>query len=74
MNLNALNKATTFSIDDLIAVYEIVDCWAKERAELRHVGKNVSIVGAMVEPRFSKLELLLAFEATLDSIILDQLN
>lgn len=74
MNSNVMGAAAIFSINDLSEAYEYLDSWAVERSRLHPIDKGTSIVDTFGEPLFSKTELLLAFEATLDSMIIDALN
>lgn len=74
MDSNNVIEAAIFSLNDLLDACEYVDCWAVERYRLHPVVKDVSTVDALAKPLFSKAEILLAFEATLDNMILDALN
>lgn len=74
MDSNNVIESSIFSLNDLFDACEYVDCWAVERYRLHLIGKGVSTVDALAKPLFSKAEILLAFEATLDNMILDTLN
>lgn len=69
MNPNTINQAALFSLCDLNDICESIDEWAVQRARLPHVGEDLSIDDAMAEPRFSKAELLIAFEAVLNETV-----
>lgn len=74
MDSNNVIEAAIFSLNDLFDACEYVDFWAVERYRLHPIVKDVSTVDALAKPLFSKAEILLAFEATLDNMILDALN
>lgn len=74
MDSNNVIEAAIFSLNDLFDACEYVDRWAVERFRLHPIFKDASTVDALAKPLFSKAEILLAFEATLDNMILDGLN
>lgn len=74
MKSNTVSEVAIFSFNDFSRSCERVDHWAVERALSPYIVDGMSILDAMAEPRFSKVELLLAFEATLDNMLLDALN